>query len=226
MRIAESLGLHRDGEHLGLSPFQSEVRRRLWWHLLSRDGRAGEDYGLENTNSLLIKSEVRTPLNIDDTDLRPDMDELPKSKKCWTTMTFSLINLELIKTQQKLSGIAKSSSPSSPPHEDVRRKIMEEVKAQVNELLQGCNPVIPQQRVTSCCSQWLLRKLDFISRQQWRVLQHSGALREDLATEENLIDALELLAPRLGHDDELLKQFDWARTAYPQYHIPMVSLVV
>ena len=29
--IAESLGLHRDGEQFGLPPFETEIRRRVWW---------------------------------------------------------------------------------------------------------------------------------------------------------------------------------------------------
>jgi hypothetical protein len=31
LRIAQSLGLHRDGTKFGLSPFDTEMRRRLWW---------------------------------------------------------------------------------------------------------------------------------------------------------------------------------------------------
>lgn len=31
LRIAQSLGLHRDGSKFGLSPFDTEMRRRLWW---------------------------------------------------------------------------------------------------------------------------------------------------------------------------------------------------
>lgn len=31
LRISQSLGLHRDGTQFGLSPFDTEMRRRLWW---------------------------------------------------------------------------------------------------------------------------------------------------------------------------------------------------
>jgi hypothetical protein len=31
LRISQSLGLHRDGTRFGLSPFDTEMRRRLWW---------------------------------------------------------------------------------------------------------------------------------------------------------------------------------------------------
>ncbi len=46
------------GKRLGLSPFQSEIRRRLWWHIISRDSRSGEEYGLELANSRLLDSDV------------------------------------------------------------------------------------------------------------------------------------------------------------------------
>ncbi|CCX15257.1 Similar to Uncharacterized transcriptional regulatory protein C139.03; acc. no. Q9UTN0 [Pyronema omphalodes CBS 100304] len=37
MRVAQQMGLHRDGSVFGLSPVESEVRRRIWWHILHLD---------------------------------------------------------------------------------------------------------------------------------------------------------------------------------------------
>ena len=31
VNIAQSMGLHRDGEQFNLSPFETEMRRRVWW---------------------------------------------------------------------------------------------------------------------------------------------------------------------------------------------------
>lgn len=223
IRIAQSLGLHRDGKRLGLPPFQSEIRRRLWWHLLSRDGRAGEDYGLEHTNGLTLMSDVGLPLNVDDADLHPEMEALPAPKRGWTAMTFSLINIDLTKSMQRLAAAAAASLPSSPPTEDVRVKLMDETKARVEEWLESCNPIIPQHRMTLFCSRFLLRKLDFITRLQWLLLRHAGP-DPDFATEENLTEALAILEPRLYSEDGLLTQFAWARKAYPQYHVALYVL--
>ncbi|PVH79988.1 hypothetical protein DL98DRAFT_588771 [Cadophora sp. DSE1049] len=33
IRVAHSKGLHRDGTQLGLTPFETEMLRRLWWQL-------------------------------------------------------------------------------------------------------------------------------------------------------------------------------------------------
>ncbi|KAL6243385.1 hypothetical protein RBB50_009937, partial [Rhinocladiella similis] len=227
IRLAQSIGIHRDGALLGLSPFQSEIRRRLWWHLLSRDGRAGEDHGLQGTENLLLSCDVQLPLNVDDTDLHPDMQELPPERKGWTGMTFDLINIELVKTAQRLSSLAASSysSPESVPSEDVRKSVINQSRERIQERLKDCNPVIPQQRMTVVCASWLLRKVDFVTRQQWSLLQHNSSPRsEDFATEENLQEALELLQPRLDIGDELLKPYAWAAKAYPQYNVTLYVL--
>lgn len=39
IRASQSFGLHKDGVHWGLSPFEIEMRRRLWWHLCALDSR-------------------------------------------------------------------------------------------------------------------------------------------------------------------------------------------
>lgn len=44
IRLAQTMGLHRDGKALGLSPFETELRRRLWWHIVHLDFRAADMY--------------------------------------------------------------------------------------------------------------------------------------------------------------------------------------
>ncbi|KEF60647.1 uncharacterized protein A1O9_02208 [Exophiala aquamarina CBS 119918] len=225
IRMAESMGLHRDGGQLALSPFQAEIRRRLWWHLITRDSRAGEDYGLESTNSLLLTSKVAAPLNVDDVDLSPDMLELPTAKKGWTAMTFSLIHIEIAKAGQRLAEISASSRLSSLESENQRSKIIGEIRGLVEQRVLLFNVVVPQHRMAVSCARWLVQKLDFITRQQWLMLKHPGS-REYLATDENLLEALEILEPRFAAmtEDELLKQFAWVRKVFPQYYVTMYIL--
>lgn len=225
IRIAQSLGLHRDGKRLGLSPFQSEIRRRLWWHLLCRDSRAGEDYGLENTYSPLLMCDVELPANVYDTDLEPGMKEAPAARPGWTPMTFSLINIALGKAMQNLASLAASSTPSSPPSESVRIQILEEARLHAEQWLVHCNPVVPQQRLTLFCTRFLLRKLTFVTRLQWILLQQRAGINQDFATDDNLDEALEILGPNAYSEDGLLRQFSWTKRAYPQYHVTMYVLL-
>lgn len=44
VRLAQSLGMHRDGSTFNLPPFEAEMRRRLWWNICILDTPASEDY--------------------------------------------------------------------------------------------------------------------------------------------------------------------------------------
>jgi hypothetical protein len=223
VRIAQALGLHRDGERLRLSPFQSEIRRRIWWHLLTRKRRGSEDQALENTDRKLLVSNVRLPANLNDEDLYPGMERLPEPRKVWTPVTFSLITIELSKAMQQLDDMIASSSPSKPPREEVRLRVMGETRARIENWLEYCNPVIPQHRITICCSRFLLQKLNFVTRLRWSLLPHASP-QDSFFTEENLDEALQILNLKVQWDDGLLAQFAWIRRAYPQYHVAMYVL--
>jgi hypothetical protein len=49
VRISQTLGIHRDGSHFHLAPFEIEMRRRLWWQVCILDARASEDHGCDPT---------------------------------------------------------------------------------------------------------------------------------------------------------------------------------
>ncbi|KLU82374.1 fungal specific transcription factor domain-containing protein [Magnaporthiopsis poae ATCC 64411] len=88
VRISHALGLHRDPTNFpGISPFDCEMRRRLFWYLMSMDSRAAEDQGAD----LIITDrsfDTRIPLNINDADFGPDSTELPPPRHGETEMTF------------------------------------------------------------------------------------------------------------------------------------------
>ncbi|KAI0123365.1 hypothetical protein BJ170DRAFT_704028 [Xylariales sp. AK1849] len=46
IRIAQGMGLERDGEYLGLPPFETEMRQRIWWQLKIHDFRTAELCGI------------------------------------------------------------------------------------------------------------------------------------------------------------------------------------
>jgi hypothetical protein len=46
IRMGQALGLHRDGSNFkNLTPYDIEMRRRVWWSLCMLDVRASEDQG-------------------------------------------------------------------------------------------------------------------------------------------------------------------------------------
>ncbi|KAK4085165.1 transcriptional regulator family: Fungal Specific TF [Trichoderma aggressivum f. europaeum] len=94
VRIAQRMGLHRDGEGLGLSPYDVQMRRRLFWQLLPLDGYAGQVSGTGisiSPNSW----DTKPPLNINDAQIYPDMTHQPEELNGASEMIYCLTKAEL-----------------------------------------------------------------------------------------------------------------------------------
>jgi hypothetical protein len=46
MRVAQTMGLHRDPANFGIEPCEAEYRRRIWWHIVHMDGVVAMSSGL------------------------------------------------------------------------------------------------------------------------------------------------------------------------------------
>lgn len=46
MRVAQTMGLHRDPAKFGIEPSEAEYRRRVWWHIMHMDGVVAMSSGL------------------------------------------------------------------------------------------------------------------------------------------------------------------------------------
>ncbi|RMZ78346.1 hypothetical protein DV738_g3862, partial [Chaetothyriales sp. CBS 135597] len=102
VHLAQVLGIHRDGTHFGLTPFDTEMRRRLWWHISILDNRGAEDHGTDPTFNEEFY-DTRLPLNINDEDIYPGIPEAPKEREGTTEMTFCLIRFDLIVFNRRLN---------------------------------------------------------------------------------------------------------------------------
>ena len=88
-RIGQRIGLHRDGETLGLPPFEVEMRRRLFYQVFPHDSRASQSAGIDYV-SLPEAWDTRPPLNINDDQIWPGMTEKPVEQNGATDMMFCL----------------------------------------------------------------------------------------------------------------------------------------
>ena len=131
VRIAQTIGVHRDGVHFGLKPFDVEMRRRLWWQVCILDTRASEDHGCDPT--ITEQSfDTKMPLNINDIDIIPGMNEFPAEKRGCTDMSFCLIRFEVANTFRRINYI-----PPGPPK-------------QCTEHLQGITLQEKEKWITDC----------------------------------------------------------------------------
>ncbi|KAI0536250.1 fungal-specific transcription factor domain-containing protein [Xylaria digitata] len=90
MRIAQKMGYHRDGEQFNLSPFETEMRRRLWWHVFTQDSRNAMLSGLSHA-WVTTNWDTKMPLNINDADLSPNSMEPLVAQNGPTEMAFVLL---------------------------------------------------------------------------------------------------------------------------------------
>jgi hypothetical protein len=80
LRVAVRMGYHRDpSKFKGITPFQGEMRRRLWHVLNMMDVLISFAIGLPPMVRR-VESDVRAPRNLFDSDISPDMKSLPKER--------------------------------------------------------------------------------------------------------------------------------------------------
>ncbi|KAM0340870.1 hypothetical protein ACHAPU_010286 [Fusarium lateritium] len=96
VRIAQKMGYHRDGDYLGLSAFETEMRRRMWWQIILQDAKNALVSGL--SHSLLPSSwDTKMPQNVNDADLFPGSVEPIQPREGPTEMAFCLMGYQIAK---------------------------------------------------------------------------------------------------------------------------------
>ncbi|KAK4945764.1 hypothetical protein LTR10_015112 [Elasticomyces elasticus] len=151
-RIAQGMGLHRDGTTFGMAPFENEMRRRLWWQLMNLDFRSAELSGSGRFVDIEL-FDTKPPRNIDDADIWPEMKEPPIAGEKPTEMIACMLRTEFgsfwkEKVQTKKNVSFENLRISSP-----WTTSLEERDAHINELeqrieeryLRYCDPSIPIQ---------------------------------------------------------------------------------
>ncbi|KLP15210.1 uncharacterized protein LW94_1134 [Fusarium fujikuroi] len=94
IRIAHKMGVHRDGETLGLTPFDTEMRRRVWWRIVILDCMYAATSGM-NPTLLPLGCDTKLPHNINDAEFSPE-SKVIQSKQGTTEMAFALILYEIV----------------------------------------------------------------------------------------------------------------------------------
>lgn len=158
IRNAQAMGLHRDGTHFGLSPLETDLRRRLWWHVCMLDLRTSEDHGFEP--SLFEHNyDTKLPLNVEDDDFPEDKNEPVSSRPGWSSMVFSLLRFEMTIAIKRLHyqppGLLRESQPDPRENE----KYVEEVGKLFHDYMNRCDVTKPIQWVSATWAQMMLTKL-------------------------------------------------------------------
>ena len=101
IRLVQRLGMHTDSEPEGLSPYDVQMRRRVWWQILPLDVLAAQLCG----TGVAVSPDswnAKLALNINDDDIWPGMTETPVERAGATDMIFCLARSELHRFHQKV----------------------------------------------------------------------------------------------------------------------------
>ena len=214
IRLAQSLGLHRDGEQYGLTPFETEMRRRLWWQVLLLNFRASEDQG---TDPALVDHafDTKLPLNINDADLTPDSKFAPEERSGGTEQTFCLIRYEVSSTLRRINYSPLGQIASLEDKE----RLIEGLRHHLEEkYLKHINETVPLYWITGMVARLILGKM-------WLVLHHPlkrpdrGAGLPQVTKEQLFLTAVEVV--EVSHELETTSRtskWAWLFRSYVQWY--------
>lgn len=151
-RIAQGMGLHRDGTNFQLAPFETEMRRRLWWQVITLDFRSAELSGSGRFLDMEL-FDTRPPSNVDDADIWPEMKEPPVSQSRPTEMIACLLRTEFGSFWKEKVASRKDIAFDNLRISSPWNSTLEQRDAHINELeqrieekyLRYCDPSVPIQ---------------------------------------------------------------------------------
>ncbi|KAF2257511.1 hypothetical protein CC78DRAFT_483704 [Lojkania enalia] len=114
LRVAIRMGYHRDPSNFsGISPFQGEMRRRVWHVLNMMDTLISFLIGLP-TLIRRMESDTRPPRNVYDYDISPNMTHLPKERPV-SEITPGLYTISKSRVMAVFGEAAELSQRVTPP---------------------------------------------------------------------------------------------------------------
>ncbi|OLN86221.1 putative transcriptional regulatory protein C139.03-like protein 8 [Colletotrichum chlorophyti] len=169
IRIGHKIGLDRDKPDDKLSVLEKELRIRLWWQLNGVDSRVRSVKGqaMKNAPSRSEFGNIRSPLNVNDADLHPDMAEIPREHIGTTEMSAVLLKFEIYgwlrssaNASKLMEIIMQGSSSGVPPK--LTAEALQELESNYNEkFLRHLDHSIPLHRLTYAVARLSTARMQF-----------------------------------------------------------------
>ncbi|KNG45191.1 hypothetical protein TW65_08029 [Stemphylium lycopersici] len=222
VRISQTLGIHRDGSHFGLPPFEIEMRRRLWWQVCILDARSSEDHGCDPT-IVEAQFDTKMPLNVNDSDIYPGMTEFPEERKGFTDMTFCLLRFEIANIMRRIVYIPPGPNKCTEFFANLtieqKEKWISDCHAAMEEkYLKNCDMTLPICWVTATISRLIMSKM-------WLIIYHPHQRKDGGATlpqetkDKLFITSLENIEYGLLLETEArTMKWGWLFRTYVQWH--------
>ncbi|KIX93515.1 uncharacterized protein Z520_10693 [Fonsecaea multimorphosa CBS 102226] len=225
-RIAQGMGVHRDGTVLGLPPFETEMRRRLWWQINLLDFRAAELSGFGGMTEVNWWN-TKTPSNVNDVDIWPGMKEQPVDQTRPTEMVVCLLHyavgafwrrklLQAGTPEEELGRAMQRWVATKTLHE--KDAFVDEFQANLEEkVLRYCDPSIPLEMMALIIGRTMCKSIRFMAHHPRRY-----ANEKDIPDSERQFlwtTSMALMeADNLAHSHRSLQRFSWHIDAGFQWH--------
>lgn len=227
VRIAQSMGLERDGVSLCLPPFESEMRRRIWWLLKTHDFQTAELCGLAKFRDLVTGADnTKWPTNVNDDQLYPGMSLPPAESHTLTDMVFVALRYEL--TNFTACSIAKFRRQGENSSQSVLCALSNDTSGMYNAIkdfeeiletkyLRYCDPSQPLHLTTMLVGRLALNFIRFVMHhpRKWASTEQTPLSERQMVWE---ISIKLLEQHNMAQSNPQLKQFAWHAAYYQQWH--------
>ncbi|KAK6359222.1 hypothetical protein TWF696_000386 [Orbilia brochopaga] len=229
VRIAQRMGVHRDGTKLSLPPFETEMRRRLWREILILDVRTAELSGAGLYTMAIDEHawDSKWPMTINEHDIWPSMTQPPKERtgpteNMWCQLRSELGNMWV----EKWRRIRRMGILSGTPHDysiyykgaesqeqlDAISKLIEE------KFIRYCDPAKPLHLFTSIVGRAALANLHLMMHHPFRQAD-SGIKRTQQQKDELFSDAIRVVEyDNICNSTRSLQRYLWHTKSFFQWH--------
>ncbi|KKA27748.1 hypothetical protein TD95_001269 [Thielaviopsis punctulata] len=223
VRLAEALGLQRDGTNLGLKPFEVEMRRRIWWVICSFDLRASEESGTDSA-ALIFNCDTKMPANINDADFGPESTEIVPREGA-TDISLALIRHEITNLCRKMISISNRAPVLGEPNAlqsiQDREEALESMFQQIDAKHFQCADAekSPLLILGAMILRVVMAKMSLVIYQPLVTNNKSKDIVPREVNDRVFVAAVEIIEYNLLlHTEERFRQWRWLFATYTQWH--------
>ena len=218
MRLSQRIGLHRDGTHLSLSPFETEMRRRIWWQVMILEVNAAI---LSGAGGVIYYNQwdTKSPLNINDADIWPTMEAPPLEREGPTEMFFCLLRHEFGKMFRSLKMMHGASSLLPHLGASEKLRMIEDVEKTIEQnFLRYCDPLSSLHHLAQGAGRSAVASMRLMANHP-RHAPDKGASMTPAEKTSLFLNALKIVEyDSMTYSDPRLAGYRWHVRAYFQYN--------
>jgi hypothetical protein len=224
VRIAQGMGLQRDGTGFDLTPFETEMRRRVWWAILSLDLRSAEEVGTDLIIHDCSNFDTRLPLNIDDAEISPTSTSFPEPHEGRSDTAVSLVRYEILMLSRRF--MVESMSRGTVNITD-REEVLKDVYRRIEQkfLKHVVDETDPLYWMVAMVTRIIMAKMCLFTYQSQMFPGTDGTLSDEIR-QRIYISSIEIV--ELGHilnSDPRCKQYRWLFQTYTNWHAIAFALL-